>query len=89
MQRSSVAASPDDYYSKSDVRTSSSAFLLKSQDPVIKCIEDRSSMFSGIPLPQIEPLQVVWYTKGQKYEPHLDWFDVSLLQHYEINIDEV
>jgi prolyl 4-hydroxylase len=55
-------------------RTSYSAFLGKSQDDVVQCIEERASKFSSIPPENIEPLQVVWYREGQKYEPHFDYF---------------
>ncbi|KAI3654329.1 hypothetical protein MP228_001048 [Amoeboaphelidium protococcarum] len=56
-------------------RTSHSAFLQRSHDKVVKCIEQRVSRFVNKPVPNIEPLQVVWYREGQKYEPHYDWFE--------------
>ena len=81
MKRSSVAESADNYYAESNVRTSSSAFLMKGQDEVVKCVEERASRLTGIPLDDCEPLQVVWYTKGQLYRPHHDVCFPGYLTH--------
>lgn len=57
-----------------EARTSYSAFLQKSHDAVVKCIENRASYISQMPIDNIEPLQVVRYREGQEYKPHFDWF---------------
>jgi prolyl 4-hydroxylase len=57
----------------SQARTSSSAFLERSGDHVIRCIEERASQITGIPVNNTEVLQVVWYTKGQEFRPHFDY----------------
>ena len=49
-------------------RTSSTAFL--PDDDVTKRIQARAQVFAGLPL--VEPLQVVRYTVGQEFQPHLD-----------------
>lgn len=59
----------------SNARTSSSAFLNKEEDPVVKKLEDRISQLLKIDKRQIEPLQIVHYVPGQKYDYHTDWFD--------------
>lgn len=59
----------------SQARTSSSAFLNRSEDEVVKRLEDRISRLLKIDSRQIEPLQVVHYVPGQKYDFHTDWFD--------------
>ncbi|KAI9599065.1 hypothetical protein BDF19DRAFT_478657 [Syncephalis fuscata] len=59
----------------SDSRTSSSAYLESSQDNVVKCIEERASLFTNISMEATEPLQVVWYTKGQEFRPHHDYLE--------------
>jgi prolyl 4-hydroxylase len=69
MQRSRVVGEVQ----YSETRTSSSAFLEKAQDPVVACIERRASYFSNISVEATEPLQVVWYTKGQEFQPHHDY----------------
>jgi len=49
---------------------------------VIQCIDERASKFSGIPTEDCESLQVVWYTQGQKYEPHHDFFPRDFLNDF-------
>lgn len=58
----------------SNVRTSFTAFLGRSEDPVVACIEKRASHMTNLPVENIEPLQVLRYQKGQQYEPHFDFF---------------
>jgi prolyl 4-hydroxylase len=70
MQKSTVAAK-EQYHPG---RTSFNAFLTRQHDPVVECIEQRASLLTQKPLNTIEPLQVVWYRHGQKYEPHHDAF---------------
>lgn len=60
--------------SVSTQRTSSSAFLKKSHDAVIRNIEDRFSKLAGIPRGHMEPLQVVKYGYKQEFKPHHDYF---------------
>jgi prolyl 4-hydroxylase len=70
LKRSTVAD-----YEESEVRTSSSAFLAKSADAVLECIEKRASYITGLPIENIEGLQVVKYVHGQYYKEHHDFFD--------------
>ena len=62
----------------SSIRTSLSALLNRSEDEVVKKLEERISKLLKIDSRQIEPLQVVKYTPGLKYDFHTDWFDKSL-----------
>ncbi|CAF1367860.1 unnamed protein product [Adineta ricciae] len=56
-------------------RVSSTAFLQRSQSPILECIEKRFAAFQGNINPlQIEPLQVVKYQSNQFFNPHFDWF---------------
>ena len=57
-----------------DIRTSSTYFVPKSKDNIIKKIEDRVVAFCNIHPCTLEGLQVVKYTPGQKYSYHYDFF---------------
>ncbi|KOO30129.1 procollagen-proline dioxygenase [Chrysochromulina tobinii] len=63
------------------VRTSTTAMLGgRLDDAVVKRIRARIARFSGFPVDHLEPLQVVRYERGQKYEGHHDYFDVCDLE---------
>jgi len=64
------------------VRTSSTA-MLPGSDPIVRTITQRMAYLSGYPEENIEPLQLVKYTVGQKYEPH---FDYGAACDYEENL---
>jgi hypothetical protein len=63
----------------SDYRTSNSAYLNQSEDDVIRCIEECASRITDIPIESTEALQVVWYTKGQEFRPHVDFSRLKTL----------
>jgi prolyl 4-hydroxylase len=59
------------------VRTSTTAMLGgRHDDAVVTRVRERIARFSGFPSDLLEPLQVVRYERGQKYEGHHDFFDV-------------
>jgi len=53
-------------------RTSTFTHLGKSQDTHIRQIESRAATLIGMPADMVEPLQVVQYSEGQKFETHHD-----------------
>lgn len=53
-------------------RTSSSLALPKSADATLRAIETRASELVGLPSDYVEPLQIVHYTDGAKFECHHD-----------------
>eukprot|EP00873_Tetraselmis_striata_P007995 jgi/Tetstr1/428259/TSEL_018298.t1 len=55
-------------------RTSTSTSFLKGEDEVIARIEKRISAITHIPVGHGEPLQVLKYVNGQKYDQHYDYF---------------
>jgi len=60
-----------------DRRTSSTATLgLSSFSSAIRSVRARIAAFSGYDDSMLEPLQVVRYFPGEKYEPHHDLFDL-------------
>ena len=63
------------------VRTSTTAMLGgRHDDAVVTRIRKRIARFSGYAVDLLEPLQVVRYERGQKYEGHHDFFDVCDLE---------
>jgi hypothetical protein len=58
----------------SDIRTSAGMFLGKGQDKIVSAIEERIARLSGIPVENGEGMQILRYDKGQKYDPHYDYF---------------
>jgi len=68
------------------VRTSTTAMLGgRHDDAIVKRIRNRIARFSGYPVDLLEPLQVVRYERGQKYEGHHDFFDVCDLEDKSAN----
>uniref|UniRef100_A0A7S4B8E0 Fe2OG dioxygenase domain-containing protein n=1 Tax=Chrysotila carterae TaxID=13221 RepID=A0A7S4B8E0_CHRCT len=59
----------------SDRRTSSTA-TIGTRGAVIEAVRARISAFSGYDDHMLEPLQIVRYHAGEKYEPHHDLFDI-------------
>lgn len=59
---------------KSEVRTSTAMSFSRGQDEVISRVEKRIAAVSHIPVGHGEPLQVLKYINGQKYDAHHDYF---------------
>ncbi|XP_031476098.1 probable prolyl 4-hydroxylase 7 isoform X2 [Nymphaea colorata] len=75
LKKSQVARDKTGESYLSDVRTSSGTFLKKEQDAIIKRIENRISTWTFLPIENAEPIQVLRYGIGEKYEPHFDYFN--------------
>ena len=60
---------------ETNIRSSNTAHLGKSRDYVVKNIERKASEYANTNINYIEPLQVAVYEKGQKYNPHYDFFN--------------
>ncbi|GJP45936.1 hypothetical protein CLOM_g5267 [Closterium sp. NIES-68] len=74
LARSAVTDSKSGQSVVSEVRTSSGMFLSKGEDDVIRAMEQRVSEWTFLPVANQEALQVLRYGKGQKYDPHFDYF---------------
>jgi prolyl 4-hydroxylase len=59
-----------------DSRSSTYVGFNKSENSLIKNIEDRVATLLNIDITQIEPLQISRYEKGQQYKQHYDFFDI-------------
>ena len=62
-------------------RTSKSFFIDKSNNEIIKNIENKASKLSNIPAENIEGIQIVRYFPGDLYEPHFDSFEDNYVGH--------
>jgi len=56
----------------SEERTSTYTYLTKGQDATIRSLEHRAAEIAGLTSDCLEPLQVVAYTAGQKFDTHHD-----------------
>jgi prolyl 4-hydroxylase len=66
-------------------RTSSNSYFFKSENDLIKKIENKVVNMLNIKLEQIEPLQIVKYEKGEQYKYHHDYFDKSVNQKQRLH----
>jgi prolyl 4-hydroxylase len=71
---STVDSDGDPYKLSTDVRSSESAHLGKARDKIVKEIEDKACDYVKLSTSYLEPMQVVVYEKGQKFNPHYDFF---------------
>eukprot|EP00775_Hariotina_reticulata_P001675 gene1675-2018_t len=84
MEESSVVDNETGKSKKSTVRTSTGAFFGRGEDAVLRKIEKRVAQVTMIPMEHQEGLQVLHYTNGQKYEPHMDYFHDAYNQRVEM-----
>ncbi|KAL3639014.1 putative prolyl 4-hydroxylase 3 [Castilleja foliolosa] len=59
---------------ESKARTSTGMALRRGQDKVVRAIEKRIADYTLIPVENGEHLQILHYEKGQKFDPHYDYF---------------
>jgi prolyl 4-hydroxylase len=71
---STIDSDGDPYKLVSNVRSSESAHLGKARDSIVKQIEDIACNYVGLDTQYLEPMQVVVYEKGQKFNSHYDFF---------------
>ena len=58
-----------------DARTSQGAAFRKDEFPLIEQITTRAAQMLNESRDRIEPLQIIRYGIGDRYDPHNDWFD--------------
>ena len=56
-------------------RTSRTCPLLKNENSLVTCLEDRLSTFAGHPSSHLEPLQITDYKNKQEYKAHYDFLN--------------
>eukprot|EP00899_Mesostigma_viride_P019037 jgi/Mesvir1/27134/Mv20806-RA.3 len=74
LMRSGVVDTNTGKSALSDIRTSSGTFLAKAQDGIVEAIEHRIAVWSHVPMENGEGIQLLRYQKGEKYDPHFDYF---------------
>ncbi|KAG1347556.1 Prolyl 4-hydroxylase 2 [Cocos nucifera] len=74
LEKSMVADNNSGKNLMSNIRTSSGTFLKKHQDEIVARIERRIAAWTFLPEENGESMQILRYQKGQKYEPHFDYF---------------
>ena len=74
---STIDTKNDPYTLVNNVRSSESAHLGKARDKIVKNIEDKACEYIGLDTHYLEPMQVVVYEKGQKFNPHYDFFSAD------------
>jgi len=62
-------------------RSSTNAYFGRKENALIDYIESKVANMLNIDRNQIEPLQIVKYTKGQEYKLHYDYFDANADQY--------
>lgn len=64
------------------VRTNTAfAFDLSATDVVLALVRERIARLAGLPVPGLEPCQVLRYTPGQKFDWHVDFLDRAVPGH--------
>ena len=76
---STIDTKDDPYTLVTNVRSSESAHLGKARDEITKEIEDAACEYVGLDTHYLEPMQVAVYEKGQKFNPHYDFFSSDSL----------
>ncbi|KAF8069685.1 P4H3 [Scenedesmus sp. PABB004] len=75
VKRSEVVDTKTGRHTHDQIRTSYGASIMRGQDTVIASIEARIAEWTRLPADHGEPIQVLRYRDGQKYDAHWDWFD--------------
>lgn len=73
--RSYVVDSKTGASKQDEVRTSYGAALSLGEDEIVARIEAKIAEWTHLPPAHGEPIQVLRYVNGQKYDAHWDWFD--------------
>lgn len=65
-----------------DIRNNSTApFEFFELDVLMLLVRERIARATGLPIPGLEPLQILHYAVGQRFEPHYDWLDPARSGH--------
>jgi prolyl 4-hydroxylase len=74
---STIDTKDDPYTLVNNVRSSESAHLGKARDKLVLSIENKACDYVNLNTHYLEPMQVVVYEKGQKFNPHYDFFSAD------------
>lgn len=73
--RPSLVIGPNGDKVLSKTRSSETTYIEKGSSPWIKHLEQRFASILQTTPDKLEPMQIAHYTKGKKFEPHLDTLD--------------
>lgn len=73
LERSMVVSETGDVFDP--IRTSYSASITYGETTTVKEVEERIARWTHLPVAHGEPIEVLRYQNGQKYDAHWDWFD--------------
>ena len=76
-EQSALATGNNTVSLDSQLRTSTTSHISQAEDNIVQNIEARAAALVRVPVSHVEPLQVVRYQKGQKYEAHHDYLDLT------------
>jgi prolyl 4-hydroxylase len=74
LKRSTVVEKHTGNIEISDVRLSDGCHFGRGENALVQALESRIAAFTGIPVEQGEPLQILHYNAGGEYLPHHDYF---------------
>jgi len=79
LARSTVVDTQSSQSVLNNARTSRGMFFPQfPDDPILKNIQQRISLYTEFPIENGEGLQVLHYGIGGEYQPHFDWFDPKM-----------
>lgn len=80
LQKSAVVDNDSGKPILSEIRTSSGMFIEKDKDEVVSRIENKIALWTFLGKENGERIQILKYEKGEKYEPHYDYFQDKINQ---------
>lgn len=75
LKRSEVVNRETGAFEVNPVRTSAGTHFARGENALIRTLESRIAMLTGVPVEHGEPFQVLYYQEGGEYLPHQDFFE--------------
>jgi prolyl 4-hydroxylase len=75
LKRSEVVNRETGEFEVNSVRTSAGTHFARGENDLVRKLENRIAVLTGVPVDHGEPLQVLYYQVGGEYLPHQDFFE--------------